>query len=147
MLFTHHAHCLPDADAARKRTWGPEVGHTEDLRGARISAGFSARRRSPACSASSIMCSTGGWWRGARTAPRARPGFSDPDGLDDPSAEAEEAEETEEVEEEVSLEVTLPGAILQAERYRRPPQLASLFHFLKSKIKLTKFSKPGFNSM
>lgn len=52
------------------------------------------------------------------------PGFSDPDGLDDPSAEAEEAEETEEVEEEVSLEATLPGAILQAERYRRPPQLA-----------------------
>ena len=94
------------------------------------------RRRSPACSASSTMCSTGGWWRGARTAPRARPGFSDPDGLDDPSAEAEEAEETEEVEEEMSLEATLPGAILQAERYRRPPQLASLFHFLKSKIKL-----------
>lgn len=26
--FTHHAHCLPDADEARKRTWGPEVGHT-----------------------------------------------------------------------------------------------------------------------
>ena len=94
------------------------------------------RRRSPACSASSTMRSTGGWRRGARTAPRARPGFSDPDGLDDPSAEAEEAEETEEVEEEVSLEATLPGAILQAERYRRPPQLASLFHFLKSKIKL-----------
>ena len=88
------------------------------------------RRRSPACSASSIMCSTGGWWRGAQTAPRARPGFSDPDGLDDPSAEAEEAEETEEVEEEVSLEVTLPGAILQAERYRRPPPLVSAPVFL-----------------
>ena len=82
---------------------------------------FDGRRRSPACSASSTMRSTGGWRRGARTAPRARPGFSDPDGLDDPSAEAEE---TEEVEEEVSLEATLPGAILQAERYRRPPQLA-----------------------
>lgn len=39
MLFTHHAHCLPDADAAKKRTWGPEVGHTEDLSGARTSAG------------------------------------------------------------------------------------------------------------
>lgn len=49
------------------------------------------------------------------------PGFSDPDGLDDPSAEAEEAEEA---EEEVSLEATLPGAISQAERYRRPPRLA-----------------------
>ena len=85
------------------------------------------RRRSPACSASSTMRSTGGWRRGARTAPRARPGFSDPDGLDDPSAEAEE---TEEVEEEVSLEATLPGAILQAERYRRPPPLASAPVFL-----------------
>lgn len=54
------------------------------------------------------------------------PGFSDPNGLDDPSAEAEEAEEVEEeeVEEEVSLEVTLPGAILQAERYGQPPRLA-----------------------
>lgn len=31
------------------------------------------RRRSPACSASSTMRSTGGWRRGARTAPRARP--------------------------------------------------------------------------
>ncbi|KAG5197842.1 hypothetical protein JEQ12_008571 [Ovis aries] len=41
------------------------------------------------------------------------PGFSDPDGLEDPSAEAEEAEEA---EEEVSLEATLPGAISQAER-------------------------------
>ena len=38
------------------------------------------------------------------------PGFSDPDGMDDPSAEAEEAEE------EVSLEATLPGAIPQAKR-------------------------------
>ena len=85
------------------------------------------RRRSPACSASSTMHSTGGWRRGARTAPRARPGFSDPDGLDDPSAEAEE---TEEVEEEVSLDATLPGAILQAERYRRPPPLASAPVFL-----------------
>ena len=85
------------------------------------------RRRSPACSASSTMRNTGGWRRGARTAPRARPGFSDPDGLDDPSAEAEE---TEEVEEEVSLEATLPGAILQAERYRRPPPLASAPVFL-----------------
>ena len=61
----------------------------------------------------------------------ARPGFSDPDGLDDPSAEAEEAEK---VEEEVSLEAMLPGAILQAERYGWPPRLASPSDFRISEV-------------
>ena len=49
------------------------------------------------------------------------PGFSDPDGMDDPSAEAEEAEEA---EEDVSLEATLPGAIPQAKSHGPPPRLA-----------------------
>ena len=84
VLFTHRAHCLSDAEAARKRTWGPEVGHTVDLSRARTSAG-SPDSESMVLSAAphlwAIRSLSSSSHRGGRAARSPLKGGDSPDGL------------------------------------------------------------------